>query len=113
MDNVNSPRHYQHAGIETIEYIAAVLGPQGFEAYCIGNVIKYVSRYQWKGGVEDLQEARVYLDWAIGDQEQAEEPEVYPTVEDAIDALAELADEEPPLRAGKAFDPPESFGGGE
>ena len=94
-DAVHQPRHYQHAGIETIDYIAAVLGPAGFESYCIGNVIKYVSRYQWKGGLEDLRKARVYLDWAIGEQD--EEAEDGPTL---AELLAEQQAEEPPLRAG-------------
>lgn len=93
-DNVNQPAHYQHAGIETIEYIAAVLGPVGFEAYCIGNVLKYVSRYQLKGGVEDLKKASVYLGWAIGDESEPE------TQVSPLEAWAERQLEEPPLRAG-------------
>lgn len=95
-DSVNHPRHYQHAGIETIDYIAAVLGPEGFEAYCIGNVIKYVSRYQWKGGIEDLRKARVYLDWAIGEEDAEETPEPVTLAE----LLAEQQADELPLRAG-------------
>jgi len=63
-DAVNHPAHYRRAGIETIDYIRASLG-NGFGPYCIGNVLKYVSRYREKGGVEDLSKARVYLDWAI------------------------------------------------
>lgn len=61
---VNHPPHYQRAGIETIDYIRASLG-EGFGPYCVGNVLKYVSRYRDKGGVEDLRKAQVYLGWAI------------------------------------------------
>ena len=64
-DPVTKPAHYQRAGIETIDYIRATLSAPGFEAYCIGNVLKYVSRYREKGGVEDLRKAQVYLAWAI------------------------------------------------
>ncbi len=64
VDPVTKPAHYQRAGIETIDYIRATLG-DGFEAYCIGNVLKYVSRYREKGGIEDLRKAQVYLGWAI------------------------------------------------
>lgn len=64
-DPVTKPAHYQRAGIETIDYIRATLDGPGFEAYCIGNVLKYVSRYREKGGVEDLRKAQVYLGWAI------------------------------------------------
>lgn len=62
--NVNSPPHYQAGGIETIDFIAAKLGPDGFRAYCLGNVIKYVSRWQDKNGQEDLEKALVYMGWA-------------------------------------------------
>jgi hypothetical protein len=64
-DPVTKPAHYQRAGIETIDYIRATLDGGGFEGYCIGNVLKYVSRYREKGGVEDLRKAQVYLGWAI------------------------------------------------
>jgi hypothetical protein len=64
-DPVNKPAHYQRGGIETIDYIRATLGPAGFEAYCVGNAIKYLSRYRDKNGAEDLRKADVYLGWAI------------------------------------------------
>lgn len=65
MDNVHSPAHYVGA-IETIDFIKDKLGDKGFEKYCIGNVIKYLSRYEKKGNpLEDLQKAEQYLKWAI------------------------------------------------
>lgn len=63
-DNVHQPKHYQAGGIEAIDYIAAKLG-DGFRDYCIGNVLKYASRYKHKNGDEDLRKASVYLAWAI------------------------------------------------
>jgi len=65
MDNVNHPSHYADKQIEVIDYIRDTLPADGFVDYCIGNVIKYVSRWRKKGGLEDLKKARVYLDWAI------------------------------------------------
>lgn len=73
-DPVTKPAHYQRAGIETIDYIRATLDGPGFEAYCIGNVLKYVSRYREKGGVEDLRKAQVYLGWAISPKGEASNP---------------------------------------
>ena len=64
VDNVNSPKHYTAGGIETIDYIKAKLGVQGTIAYCMGNVIKYTSRWQDKNGLEDLQKALWYLQYA-------------------------------------------------
>ena len=31
-----------------------------------GNIVKYISRYKYKNGIEDLQKARTYLDKLIG-----------------------------------------------
>lgn len=64
-NNVHHPDHYTGGGIEAIDYIRAKLGPEGFRAYCLGNVLKYVSRHALKNGEEDLAKAQVYLGWAI------------------------------------------------
>jgi hypothetical protein len=56
-DNVNSPPHYKVGGIETIDYIEAKS-----LNYNLGNVVKYVSRSDYKGSkIEDLKKARWYL----------------------------------------------------
>lgn len=64
-ENVNHPNHYTSGGIECIEAIKASLGIKEFADYCKGNVIKYVWRYRLKNGVEDLEKAKVYLNWLI------------------------------------------------
>ena len=64
-DTVNHPEHYLTGGIETIDFIKAKLGREGFVAYCMGNVIKYTSRWGFKNGVKDLEKAQVYLNWSI------------------------------------------------
>ncbi len=64
-DNVLHPTHYADKQIEVIDYIRDTLPPSGFVDYCLGNVLKYVSRWRRKGGVEDLKKAQVYLNWAI------------------------------------------------
>ena len=63
-DNVNHPSHYNESGIECIEAIRATLGDE-FPAYCKGNVMKYLWRYQYKNGIEDLKKAQVYLNWMV------------------------------------------------
>lgn len=74
-DNVNSPNHYQMEGlnIEVIDVIRSVLGPERFEGYCRGNVIKYVCRADKKNEIEDLKKARVYLSWEIESKERSDE----------------------------------------
>ena len=68
-DNVNSPKHYTSGGIETIAFIRAKLGEEGTTAYCLGNVLKYVTRWKDKGGLEDLRKAQWYLTYAISIKE--------------------------------------------
>lgn len=72
MDNVNSPSHYTFGDIETIDYIKDKLTYEEFVGYCIGNVLKYISRHRHKGGKEDLQKAQVYLKWAIENYDNLE-----------------------------------------
>ena len=60
MDMVNSPPHYNKAGIETIDAIKAMTD-DGFEYYLQGNIMKYLWRYRYKNGVEDLEKALWYL----------------------------------------------------
>ncbi len=71
MDNVNHPTHYTSTKIETIEIIRDKLSVEAFEGFCIGNVLKYVTRYKLKNGLEDLKKARWYLDKIISVQEES------------------------------------------
>lgn len=64
-DPVNHPSHYADKLIEVIDYIKDTLTREEMTGYCVGNVLKYISRWRKKGGVEDLKKAKVYLDWAI------------------------------------------------
>ena len=59
-DMVNRPPHYNKAGIETIDAIKAMTDG-GFEYYLQGNIMKYLWRYRYKNGVEDLKKAQWYL----------------------------------------------------
>ena len=64
LDVVNSPSHYNQAGIECIEAIAAATD-NGFEYYLQGNIIKYIWRYRYKNGIEDLKKAQWYINKLI------------------------------------------------
>jgi len=69
VDMVNKPPHYNKAGIECIDAIAAAT-ENGFEYYLQGNIMKYLWRYRYKNGVEDLEKARWYLDKLIGEYDE-------------------------------------------
>lgn len=74
MDAVNHPSHYADKDIEVIDYIFDTLTPEESTGYCVGNVLKYVSRWRKKGGAQDLEKAAVYLKWAI--ERAKAEPEI-------------------------------------
>jgi len=61
VDNVNHPPHYNQAGIECIDAIAAALSPEELRGYYKGNVLKYTWRERYKNGIEDLKKAQFYL----------------------------------------------------
>lgn len=63
-DSVTKPQHYADKEIEVIDYIRDTLTTEEFIGYCVGNVIKYVSRWRSKGGEEDLKKAQTYINWA-------------------------------------------------
>lgn len=68
-DPVNAPSHYT-GKIECIDYLRDKLTKEEFTGFCMGNVLKYSSRWRKKDGVQDLKKAKVYLDWAIENEEQ-------------------------------------------
>lgn len=54
-DNIN-PRYYKQGKIEVIDFILdQKLG------YLESNIVKYISRYKQKNGLEDLEKAEWYL----------------------------------------------------
>lgn len=58
-DKINNPAHYKAGGIETLDYIKAKV--KDYPSYVAGNILKYVSRYEHKNGIEDLKKAQFYL----------------------------------------------------
>lgn len=58
-----SPNHYARWVIEPITFIM-----KNKIGYAVGNVIKYVLRYDAKNGLEDLKKARRYIDMIIEDE---------------------------------------------
>lgn len=63
---VDSPAHYIKGGIECIDAVdAAISDLDGPEAHYTASAIQYLWRWKSKGGVEDLQKARWYLNRLI------------------------------------------------
>lgn len=70
-DVINHPAHYTTGKIEVIDYLQDKLPADMFEGFCVGNALKYLSRYRFKGGVADLKKAVWYLNRIIGVKETA------------------------------------------
>ena len=64
-DSVNHPSHYTQGTVECIDAIESSMTPEEFRGYLKGCLMKYIWRYQHKGGMEDLKKARWYLDRLI------------------------------------------------
>lgn len=66
-DPVDSPPHYTHGKIECIEAIREIVRriDDGEEGYYAGNVMKYLWRYNDKGGLESLEKGYKYYGWLI------------------------------------------------
>lgn len=65
---VDHPTHYKSAdGSEVIDIIEkATEGLNGIEAFDIGNMIKYICRWKWKNGIEDVKKCRWYARHLFG-----------------------------------------------
>tara|TARA_R110000824_G_scaffold67749_4_gene175387 strand:+ start:68 stop:349 length:282 start_codon:yes stop_codon:yes gene_type:complete len=73
VDMVEHPPHYNKASIECIDAMKAMakgsyVNPH--EAYCWQNSFKYLWRWPYKSGLEDLRKARWYLDRLIKEVEE-------------------------------------------
>ena len=71
-DKINHPKYYNAGSVECIDALkAATTGLHGIEAVCTANAIKYLWRWKYKNGAEDLKKAIWYIEKLI------EELEVY------------------------------------
>lgn len=52
--------HYKNKKIQPIDYIM-----DNELGFCEGNVVKYITRYKDKNGLEDLKKAKQYIEFLI------------------------------------------------
>jgi hypothetical protein len=92
-DSVNSPLHYSFGSIECIEAIEASMSPEAFKGALKANVIKYVWRYEQKGGLESLKKAQWYLERLIAFREMEEEKasKIYEAVKEVLEMDQEIS----------------------
>jgi hypothetical protein len=91
-DPVNSPQHYASGAIECIEAIEASMSSEAFKGALKANVLKYVWRYEGKGGVESLQKAQWYLNRLIAtvEAEDANKQAIYETIKEVLELESKI-----------------------
>ena len=68
-DPIN-PDHYKQGKVECIDCIeSATSSLTGFEGFCTGNAIKYLYRWKMKGGKQDLEKSRWYINRMLGEKQ--------------------------------------------
>lgn len=55
------PLHYHEGGIDVFAYGEANFTKEEMRGFFKGNIIKYITRFNKKNGVEDLRKAQEYL----------------------------------------------------
>ena len=68
-DDINWPKHYTAGfGIQPLDFIM-----KNELDFVEGNIVKYICRYDMKGGIKDLKKARFYLDKLIEKEKKKNE----------------------------------------
>lgn len=82
---VSHPLHYKGAnGLEVLDVIENFVDfLDGTEAYCTGNMIKYICRWKRKNGIQDLQKIIYYATYLINYEERKFEGKE-PTLEEKL-----------------------------
>ena len=62
-DNINNPTHYTQGKIQVWDFII-----DKKLDFLEGNIVKYISRWRFKGGIEDLKKAQKYLNKLINEE---------------------------------------------
>lgn len=82
-DLINHPNHYTAYSREVIDTMQGDMTPEEFTGYLKGNIIKYISRYQGKNGVQDLEKAQWYLNKlhdTVKDMKDEQKPQTHPFI---------------------------------
>ena len=64
-NKVDHPEHYNFGKMETLDLIDNFSTPEEYDGFLKGNIIKYLHRYNFKNGLEDLEKAQWYLNKLI------------------------------------------------
>ena len=78
MTDFITPSHYVlEDGSDSMDVVAKILGREQFKGFLRGNALKYLIRYEQKGGVDDLYKAMDYIERLVDLEEEPEERNPY------------------------------------
>lgn len=79
MTDFMTPAHYVlEDGSDSMDLIAKILGREQFKGFLRGNALKYLIRYELKGGIEDLKKALDYIERLVDLEEESVDREENP-----------------------------------
>jgi|TARA_R110000744_G_scaffold1213_10_gene4282 hypothetical protein len=73
-----NPSHYKAGGMEVMDIMEEKLTVAALRGYLQGNILKYLFRYEYKDGLQDLRKAEWYLKRLITNMENKEKNGVRP-----------------------------------
>lgn len=93
VDNVNHPKHYEDStSLECIEAMEIAFGRQAVIDFCRCNAFKYVWRYKYKHGKEDLEKALWYCDKTI-ELQDCEDEQIAKIIDIAVSGKKKLLED--------------------
>lgn len=60
IEEPDDPERYDRNGMKSLDFIRKVLTKEQYEGFCRGNALKYLIRYDYKGGLDDVLKAWDY-----------------------------------------------------
>lgn len=69
-DIINKPEHYHKGGIDIIDFAGMKFEKEELKGFCRINALKYITRYDQKNGIQDLQKANFYVNKLIELEEE-------------------------------------------
>lgn len=92
MTDFMTPAHYVlEDGSDSMDLIAKILGREQFKGFLRGNALKYLIRYELKGGADDLFKAMDYIERLANLEDEPENAEAGEPCKSDLYSIAEVA----------------------
>lgn len=69
------PSHYEKLVLDPLEIMFSNFSREEYIGFLKGNILKYLLRYESKGGVDDLLKCKSYLDMLIAVEKIGDDPD--------------------------------------